>query len=264
MATLERAIKIATEAHDGQYDKGGRPYIYHPFRVMKKCESTEEKIVAVLHDVVEDTEWTVEMLDKEGFSKDIIYAITCITRMKDEDYESFISRVKTNTLATHVKINDLIDNVDITRLDKITEKDVARVRKYVKAYNKLSAVGNTKIIAASIVVDLWEIILLFPKKRSLLINVDLNDLINKACPMIEELTKKIEMTLNSSILDDSEDLKNIVNDILVLLKDLYCYIKEHLGKDNKEIYEMIFVIIEDVCISFIQYYTQEFEEAFPN
>ena len=136
---LDRAIAIATSAHEGQVDKAGKPYIKHPMRVMNMGKTVEEKIAGVLHDVVEDSDWTFEMLEKEGIPKDVLDALRCVTKLsEDEDYDHFIERVKTNPLAVKVKINDLKDNIDITRLGEVTEKDLARLNKYIRAYRQLT------------------------------------------------------------------------------------------------------------------------------
>ena len=137
---LDRAKEIAKAAHEGQVDKAGKPYIEHPMRVMKMGKTVEEKIAGVLHDVVEDSDWTFEMLEKEGIPKDVMDALRCVTKLsEDEDYDHFIARVKTNPLAVKVKLNDLKDNMDITRLDQVTEKDLARLNKYIRAYKQLTA-----------------------------------------------------------------------------------------------------------------------------
>ena len=136
---LDRAKAIATSAHEGQVDKAGKPYIEHPIRVMNMGKTVEEKIVGVLHDVVEDSEWTFEMLEKEGMPKEVVDALKCVTKLsEDEDYDHFIARVKTNPLAVKVKLNDLKDNMDITRLGKVTEKDLPRLNKYIRAYKQLT------------------------------------------------------------------------------------------------------------------------------
>ena len=135
MSTLERAIEIATKAHRGQLDKAGKDYICHPLRVMAAGKSVNEKIVGMLHDVVEDTEWTFEKLEAEGFSCEVIDALRCVTKLSDsEPYDKFIARVKTNSLAVAVKLNDLSDNMDIRRLPYLSDKDVKRLKKYLKAY----------------------------------------------------------------------------------------------------------------------------------
>ena len=136
---LDRAKAIATSAHNEQVDKAGKPYIEHPLRVMNMGKTVEEKIVGVLHDVVEDSEWTFEMLEKEGMPKEVVDALKCVTKLsEDEDYDHFIARVKTNPLAVKVKLNDLKDNMDITRLGKVTEKDLPRLNKYIRAYKQLT------------------------------------------------------------------------------------------------------------------------------
>ena len=138
MSTLQRAIEIATQAHQGQFDKAGRDYIGHPLRVMEMGMTENEKIVGVLHDVIEDTDWTFEKLADEGFSQEIIAALRCVTKLSEnENYDDFIERVKKNSLATAVKINDLTDNMDIRRLPYLSDKDVKRLKKYLKAYKKL-------------------------------------------------------------------------------------------------------------------------------
>lgn len=149
MSTRERAIKIATEAHKGQYDKAGNDYIGHPLRVMDMGRTEEEKIVGVLHDVVEDTEWTFAQLAAEGFSQEVIDALQCVTKLSEnENYDDFIERVKKNHLATAVKINDLSDNMDIRRLPYLSDKDVKRLKKYLKAYKKLIGEPVYSIYAA--------------------------------------------------------------------------------------------------------------------
>ena len=136
---LDRAKAIATSAHEGQVDKAGKPYIEHPMRVMNMGKTVEEKIAGVLHDVVEDSDWTFEMLEKEGIPKDVMDALRCVTKLsEDEDYNHFIERVKTNPLAVKVKLNDLKDNMDITRLGEVTEKDLGRLNKYIRAYRQLT------------------------------------------------------------------------------------------------------------------------------
>ena len=136
---LDRAKAIATSAHEGQVDKVGKPYIEHPMRVMNMGKTVEEKIAGVLHDVVEDSDWTFEMLEKEGIPKDVMDALRCVTKLsEEEDYDHFIERVKTNPLAVKVKLNDLKDNMDITRLGEVTEKDLGRLNKYIRAYRQLT------------------------------------------------------------------------------------------------------------------------------
>ena len=149
MSTLQRAIEIATEAHQGQFDKAGRDYIGHPLRVMEMGKTEEEKIVGVLHDVIEDTDWTFERLAEEGFSDEVIAALRCVTKTSEnENYDDFIDRVKKNPLAVAVKINDLTDNMDIRRLPYLSDKDVKRLKKYLKAYKRLTGEPIYSIYAA--------------------------------------------------------------------------------------------------------------------
>ena len=149
MSTLQRAIEIATQAHQGQFDKSGKDYIGHPLRVMEMGKTEEEKITGVLHDVVEDSDWTFEALEAEGFSQEIIAALKCITKLSEnENYDDFIERVKKNPLAVAVKINDLTDNMDIRRLPYLSDKDIKRLKKYLKAYKKLIGEPVYSIYAA--------------------------------------------------------------------------------------------------------------------
>ena len=130
MSTLERAIEIAAAAHAGATDKGGHPYILHPLRVMLAVDSAEERIAAVLHDVVEDTDWTFDRLRREGFSTRILEALDALTRREDEDYLAFVRRSRINPIARTVKLADLADNMDLTRLPSPTARDRARLEKY--------------------------------------------------------------------------------------------------------------------------------------
>jgi len=140
MNTLDKAISIAKKAHANQKDKAGADYINHPLRVMKAGNTTEEKIVGVLHDVIEDSDWTFEMLKEEGFSQEVLDALRCLTKLsEDEPYDHFIERVKSNPLAISVKLNDILDNMDIRRLPELTDNDEIRLRKYLKAYKELNA-----------------------------------------------------------------------------------------------------------------------------
>ncbi len=138
MATLEKAFEIALAAHKGQKDKAGADYILHPIRVMQRGETEIEKICGLLHDVVEDGGVTFEDLEKAGFSDEIIEVLKCLTKTpEDEDYGKFMDRVLQNPVAVKVKLNDLLDNMDITRLNELNENDVNRLNKYLKAYRKL-------------------------------------------------------------------------------------------------------------------------------
>ena len=139
MSTLQKALEIAIAAHQNQTDKSGAPYILHVLRVMNSGKSEIEKICGVLHDIVEDTPWTFEMLEQEGFSEEIINVLKCVTKESDqEDYDHFIDRILTNKTAVTVKLNDLLDNMDITRLPQITTNDLHRLNKYLRAYQRLN------------------------------------------------------------------------------------------------------------------------------
>jgi len=137
---LERAIEIAQEAHKGVKDKGGHDYINHPIRVMHAMSNDQEKIVAILHDVVEDSDWTFERLKEEGFEDSVIESLRCVTKYsEEEDYQEFIRRAATNKIATKVKMADIEDNLDLSRLGTLTEKDLTRIKKYKKALKYLKA-----------------------------------------------------------------------------------------------------------------------------
>lgn len=147
MSTLERAIEIATEAHRGQRDKAGNDYIGYPLRVMAAGKTTEEKIVGVLHDVVEDSNWTFNLLAIERFSPTIIEALRCLTHDPRESYDRYIARVKGNPLAAAVKLNDLTDNMDIRRLPYLSDKDVKRLKRYLRAYKQLTGEPTYSVYA---------------------------------------------------------------------------------------------------------------------
>ena len=141
MATLERAIQIAVEAHTGANDKGGNPYILHPLRVMFSLATDEERIVGVLHDVVEDCAdqvWTFDRLEAEGFSATVLSGLRAVTKLDGEaDYQEFVQRAATDPIGRRVKMADISDNLDITRISKITEKDFDRLKRYKKALSYL-------------------------------------------------------------------------------------------------------------------------------
>lgn len=130
------ASKIAYKAHEGQTDKAGVPYIFHPIHIAEQMDSEESCVVALLHDVIEDSDITLEILSKY-FNDDIITALRLLTKKENDDYVMYIKRVKTNKLATKVKIKDLEHNRDLTRLDEVTEKDRKRSMKYWEAIRYL-------------------------------------------------------------------------------------------------------------------------------
>ncbi|MDU1891197.1 MAG: GTP pyrophosphokinase [Dysgonomonas sp.] len=141
---LEKAIQIAVNAHFGQVDKGGMPYIFHPLRVMGRFSSVEERIVAVLHDVVEDTTITFEDLQEMGIPKHLVLVLRILTRKADTPYRGYIEKISENPVARAVKIADLIDNMDTSRLTKITEDDLLRLQKYADSLSFLKSVSGIK------------------------------------------------------------------------------------------------------------------------
>lgn len=143
MATLAKAIAIAAQAHQAQLDKAGAPYILHPLRMMLRMSSETEMTAAILHDVVEDTAWTLDQLRQAGFSAEVVQAVECLTHRDQETYEEFIARVRTNAIARKVKLADLEDNMDMRRLSTVTEKDTQRLHKYHRAWIALRQVSYT-------------------------------------------------------------------------------------------------------------------------
>lgn len=138
---LEHAIAVATEAHRGQRDKAGAPYILHPLRVMLALDRTVDRTVGVLHDVVEDggTDWTFERLAAEGFAADVIDALRLVTKRPEDQgddldtYLRFVRRTLANPIARRVKIADIRDNLDVTRMPEVTERDRLRLNRYLEA-----------------------------------------------------------------------------------------------------------------------------------
>jgi len=145
MITLTRAIIIACEAHDGQKDKGGWSYIHHPLHVMMRIKDSggteDEMIVAVLHDVIEDSYWTLANLRSEGLTEFQLQAIDALTKRSGEDYEDYVGRIMNSPLAKKVKIKDIEHNMDIKRLkggSKMVQKDFDRIAKYKRVYDRLT------------------------------------------------------------------------------------------------------------------------------
>lgn len=135
---LAKAIAIASDAHVKQLDKGGKAYILHPLRVMFDMPQDDPEMlqIAIMHDVTEDSDWTIEGLRKEGFSERVLAALELLEH-GDEDYDAYIERISTNVDAIRSKLGDLRDNNDITRLKGIREKDFERMKKYHRSYIKL-------------------------------------------------------------------------------------------------------------------------------
>lgn len=134
---LNRAIEIAAIAHRGQTDKAGLPYILHALRVMFACEGQSTQIVAVLHDVIEDSDWTPDILRSEDASDTIIAALDTVTRRQDETYSEFIGRAAQNEIGCAVKIADLNDNLDLSRIANPTQADFTRADRYRAALEQL-------------------------------------------------------------------------------------------------------------------------------
>lgn len=134
MNLIEKSLQIALNAYSGKKDKAGETYILHPLRVMGKLNTLEEKVVAILHDVIEDSDYTADDLLSEEIPKHIVEAVISLTRNSDESYSEFIERVSLNALARSVKIADIEDNLNILRLKTIQEKDLKRLEKYYRAH----------------------------------------------------------------------------------------------------------------------------------
>ena len=138
MNLIEKSLDIALSSHKGQKDKAGETYILHPLRVMSKMETEKEMSVAILHDVIEDSEMTSEDLLQSGIPEIIVDALICLTKNRNESYEEFIDRICLNDLARKIKIADIQDNINILRLTEVADKDLDRVVKYHKAWRKFT------------------------------------------------------------------------------------------------------------------------------
>ena len=139
MNLLEQAISLAVEAHAGQVRKDGTPYILHPLHVMLQMDSEVERITAVLHDVVEDTAVTFADLQEMKLPPEALEAIRLLTHEDSVPYETYIMTLKTNPIARRVKLADLKHNLDISALPQLDEKDVARLRRYGRAWRLLQS-----------------------------------------------------------------------------------------------------------------------------
>ena len=134
----KKALKFCFEAHKNQYDKSGMPYVFHPFHLAEQMTTEETTVVALLHDVVEDTDYTIADLTEMGFPKAITDAIGLMTHEKGVDYFEYVAAIKENPIAKAVKIADLTHNSDLSRLDEVTEKALNRREKYQKALKMLT------------------------------------------------------------------------------------------------------------------------------
>jgi guanosine-3',5'-bis(diphosphate) 3'-pyrophosphohydrolase len=133
MASLERAVEIAATAHSGQVDKAGQPYLLHPLRIMLALQTESERIAAVLHDVVEDTPWTLDQLRAQGFAEEVLTAVDALTRRKDEDYMDFVRRAAADPIGRRVKRQDVLDNLDLSRIAAPTARDFEPLERYRQA-----------------------------------------------------------------------------------------------------------------------------------
>jgi hypothetical protein len=141
MATLQKAIEIAVAAHEGQLNKSGQPYVLHPLRVMLSLNTEEERIVGVLHDVVEDTPMTMEQLRQAGFSVRVMSALALVTHEKGVPYAEYVVRCANNPIAKAVKLADLRDNGGLDRAlcrPELLERDLRRIHRYVLSYKFLT------------------------------------------------------------------------------------------------------------------------------
>lgn len=145
MSTVEKAVLIAVQAHRGQKDKAGQPYVLHPLRLMLRMTSDPARMTAVLHDVLEDSAVTSEGLRREGFPEEVLAALDCLTRREGEPYEHFIQRIEGNDLARQVKIADLEDNMDMKRLRVVGDRDLRRLAKYHQAWRVLTLPSQKNI-----------------------------------------------------------------------------------------------------------------------
>ncbi len=137
MDLADRAMEIAVHVHKAQKDRYGKSYIFHPIRIMMRMTSITEKIVALLHDVVEDSDWTVDQLVNDGFPAEITEAVDAISKRDDEAYFEYIERLRKNSLAARVKLADLEDNMDLRRIEHIDDETATRLAAYRKAYTLL-------------------------------------------------------------------------------------------------------------------------------
>jgi len=134
----KKAMRLSFEAHKNQVDKSGMPYVYHPFHLAEQMETEETVIVALLHDVVEDTDYTLDDIRAMGFPDSVVEALALLTHDKSVPYMDYVAQIKDNPIAKAVKLADLKHNSDLSRLDIIDEKALKRVEKYAAAMRTLS------------------------------------------------------------------------------------------------------------------------------
>lgn len=141
-AQTKKAIKLMYDKHKNQKDKGGMPYVLHPLHLAEQMDDEDSTVVALLHDIVEDTDITITNLNELGFTKEQIEAINIMTHPSGMDYFDYIKRIATNDISLKVKLADLQHNMDLTRLNNITINDLERIKKYRKCYDYLLRVKN--------------------------------------------------------------------------------------------------------------------------
>lgn len=142
MSLIEKALAIALQAYAGKRDKAGRAYILHPLRLMAEMKDETSMMVALLHDVIEDSEITAADLLAAGIPPDVVGPVESLTRRKGEKYEAFIERVCLDPVARLVKLADIEDNLNVLRLPKLSEADLRRVEKYHRAWHRLESAGR--------------------------------------------------------------------------------------------------------------------------
>lgn len=135
---IDIALTIAKRAHAGQVDKAGVDYIQHPLYVASQVKTEQEKAVALLHDVIEDSDVTADDLLALGLSNEVVTAVQILTKKKGQSYQEYLEEVKSNNLARVVKLADLKHNSDLSRLKSVTNTDYERVKKYKNAIRYLS------------------------------------------------------------------------------------------------------------------------------
>ena len=133
------ALKLCFEAHKNQLDKSGMPYVFHPFHLAEQMTDENTTAVALLHDVIEDTDYTLDDLRKLGFTEDVVSAVGLMTHAEDVPYMEYVAEIKKNPIAKAVKLADLRHNSDTSRLDVVTERDIAREAKYAEAIKLLES-----------------------------------------------------------------------------------------------------------------------------
>jgi len=138
MNLLEKCIEFALAVHAGQVDRYGRPYILHPLHLMSQMDTEVEMMAAVLHDVVEDSDMTLDDLRRLGLPEEVIQAVSLLTHDEADSYEAYVDKLKPNRIARQVKLADLAHNMDIRRMVRVTEKDAARLDKYRRAWEMLT------------------------------------------------------------------------------------------------------------------------------